>query len=81
MARATGTQALTTAALQMPNQPCTQVNIRNNDAAIAVLVGFNGTTQAYTIPATGSDTFRVSNLNQLWIKSASGTPTVSFATQ
>lgn len=81
MARATGTQALSTAALQLPSQPCTQVNIRNNDAAIAMQIGFNATTQSYTIPPGGSDTFRVGNLNMLWAKSSSGTPTLSYATQ
>jgi hypothetical protein len=81
MARVTGTQALSTTALQLPSQPCTRVNLRNNDASIAMLIGWNSTTQSFTIPAGGGASIRLTNLNQLWAKSASGTPTMSYITE
>lgn len=81
MARVTGTQALSTAAIQLPAQSCDWVTLTNNDASIAMLVGWNSTTQALTIPAASPITIRCRNLNQLWAKSASGTPTLSYMTQ
>lgn len=83
MARATGTQALSTTAVQLPNQaaPSGWVGIRNNDGAIAILIGWNATTQSYTIPAGQQQQIRCQNLNQLWAKSASGTPTLSYIVQ
>lgn len=81
MARATGTQALSTSPVQLPNQSCTQVSLRNNDAAIAMLIGWSSGTQTYTIPAAQEVTIRTTNLNMLWAKSASGTPTLSYITQ
>lgn len=81
MARASGTQALSTTAVQLPAQPCTRVALTNNDAAIAMLIGWNSTTQSYTLAAGQSVVVKCSNLNQLWAKSASGTPTLSYLTQ
>lgn len=81
MARVTGTQALSTTAVQLPAQPCKAVNLRNNDAAIAMLVGWNSTTQSYTIPAGQYARIECANLNQLYAKSASGTPTLSYLTE
>lgn len=81
MARATGTQALSVAAIQLPAQPCNRVSLRNNDAAIAMLIGWNTTTQSYTLPAGAAVEIRCQNLNQLWAKSASATPTLSYLTQ
>jgi hypothetical protein len=81
MARASGTQALSTAALQLPPVPCRAVNIRNNDASINMLVGWNSTTQSYSVPATQAVRIECGNLNQLWAKSASGTPTLSYLTE
>lgn len=80
MARSTGTQALSTTPIQLPNQPCLEVAIRNNDASIAILIGWTATTQLYTIPAGGSEIVQAQNLNQLYAKSASGTPTLSYIT-
>jgi hypothetical protein len=80
MAALTGTQVLSTAALQLPSAPCVQASIRNNDASIAILIGFTSTAQNYTIPAGGEVTIRVRNVNRLWAKSASGTPTLSYLT-
>lgn len=80
MARATGTQALSTTPVQLPAQPCLEVSIANNDASIAVLIGWNATTQTYTIAAGHSVVVQAQNLNQLWAKSASGTPTLSYIT-
>lgn len=80
MARATGTQALTTAAVQLPAQPCIEVAITNNDASIAILLGWNVTTQSFTLPAGGTVVVQANNLNQLYAKSASGTPTLSYIT-
>lgn len=82
MAKATGTMALTTAAAQMPAAPFTWASIRNNDAAIAMLIGWNSTTQSYTLPAGQQLTVdKAGNLNEMWIKSASGTPTMSYITK
>jgi hypothetical protein len=81
MARATGTQVLSTSAVQLPAQPCRAAHLRNNDAAIAMLVGWNSTTQSFTIPAGGSERIECGNLNQLYVKSASGTPTLSYLTE
>jgi hypothetical protein len=81
MARVSGTQALSTTAVQLPNQSCNWASIRNNDAAIAVLIGWTSATQSYTIPAGQHAQVKVTNLNQLWAKSASGTPTLSYLTQ
>lgn len=80
MARATGTQALTTAAVQLPPQPCLEVAITNNDATIAILLGWNATTQTFTLAAAQSIVIQCGNLNQLWAKAASGTPTLSYMT-
>jgi hypothetical protein len=81
MARASGTQALSTTAVRLPAQACTQVAITNNDASIAMLLGWNSTTQSFTLTAGSTVTFRVTNLNNLYAKSASGTPTLSYLTQ
>lgn len=75
----TATQALTTAAVQLPNHPCFDVCVNNDDAAIAITIGFDGTTQSFKIAAgTNSSLIRVRNTNKLWVKAASGTPTCSF---
>lgn len=80
MARATGTQALSTTPVQLPAQPCLEVSIANNDASIVVLIGWSAATQAYSIAAGGSVVVQATNLNQLYAKSASGTPTLSYIT-
>jgi hypothetical protein len=80
MARATGTQALSVTAIQLPAQPCLEVAITNNDASIAMLIGWNATTQSFTLPATQTVVIQATNLNQLYAKSASGTPTLSYIT-
>lgn len=80
MARATGTQALSTTAIQLPAQPCIEVALSNPDAAIAMLIGWNATTQAFTLPVGATVVIQATNLNQLWAKSASGTPTLNYIT-
>lgn len=80
MARDTGTQALSTTAVQLPNVPCTEALLSNNDAAIAMLVGWTQAKQQYTLTPGEAVRLRVKNLNQLWAKSASGTPTLSYLT-
>lgn len=81
MARATGTQALSTTAVQLPAQPCRGAIIANNDAAINVLVGWNSTTQALVVAPGNSVHIECGNLNQLYAKSASGTPSLSYLTE
>lgn len=81
MARVTGTQALTTTAIALPAQPCRAVHIRNIDGAISVSVGWNSTTQTYTLPAGQSMRVECANLNQIWAKGASGTPSVVYMTE
>jgi len=80
MARATGTQALSTTAVQLPAQPCLEVALTNNDASIAMLIGWNAITQSFTLAAGSSVVIQAQNLNQLYAKSASGTPTLSYIT-
>lgn len=81
MARVSGTQALSTSALQLPAQPCRAVNLRNNDASINMLIGWNSTAQSYSLAPLQSCRVECTNLNQLWAKSASGTPTLSYLTE
>ena len=81
MARATGTQALSTTAVQLPAQPCKAVLVTNNDASIAMLLGWNSTTQSFTLRPSTSVRIECGNLNQLYAKSASGTPTLSYLTE
>lgn len=79
MALGTGTQVLSTTAAKLPDHPCQAVILNNDDAAIAMQIGGNSTTQNLKLPpAQQSAMIPVRNTNQLWIKSASGTPTVSF---
>ncbi len=78
MAQASGTQALSTTAIQLPSVAGNEVSIRNNDASISMLIGVNATTQSYTLPPLTEVSFRLKNLNNLWAKSASGTPTLSY---
>ena len=80
MARDTGTQALSTTAVQLPAQPCLEVALTNNDASIAMLIGWTSSKQSFTLPATQTVVVQATNLNQLWAKSASGTPTLSYIT-
>jgi len=73
-----GTLALTTTAVQLGSRSIKGVTIHNNDGSINVLVGGAGT-QSFTIsPGGTSGRIVVANLNQVWVKSASGTPTVSW---
>jgi hypothetical protein len=80
MARATGTQALSTTAVQLPAQPCLEVVLANNDASIAMLIGWSAGTQSFTLAAGQNVVVQATNLNQLYAKSASGTPTLSYIT-
>lgn len=72
------TMALSTTAAAMPNHPCRWVIINNDDASIAMKLGDSGS-QDLTIPA-GANTgpLPVRNTNQIYLKSASGTPTISY---
>lgn len=81
MALDTGTQVLSTTAIQLPSQPCTRVNITNNDASISILIGWTQAKQSLTVPPLGGKYIRTSNLNRIWAKSASGTPTLSYMTE
>jgi hypothetical protein len=79
MAFGTGTQVLSTTAAQLPNHPCSGVIINNDDAAIAVLIGATSGAQNLKLAAANQSGFiPVRNSNLIWVKSASGTPTVSF---
>jgi hypothetical protein len=80
MAINSGTKALSTTAAQLGSQPCKGVQIHNNDPAIAILVG-GAAAQNYTV-APGGQTGRIEigNINQVYVKSASGTPTCSWLT-
>lgn len=81
MAINSGTQALSTTAVSLGNGPCRGVQIHNNDAAIAILVG-NASSQSYMVAPGGSTgRIEVGNRNQVYVKSASGTPTCSWLTE
>jgi hypothetical protein len=80
MALNSGTQALSTTAVNLGNGPCRGVQVHNNDAAIAILVG-NAGAQNYTVAPGGSTgRIEVGNRNMVYVKSASGTPTCSWLT-
>jgi hypothetical protein len=61
----------------LPNLSATDVSIHNNDGSINVLVG-NAAAQNFSLGAGQTLHCRVVNLNQIWVRSASGTPTLSY---
>lgn len=77
MALQSGTLALSVTAAALSAGPCREVSIHNNDGAINVLVG-NSTAQNYSLGAGQTVKLAVANRNQVWLKSASATPTVSW---
>lgn len=80
MAINSGTKTLSTTAAQLGTQQCKGVQVHNNDAAIAILVGGAGA-QNYTVAPGGSTgRIEVTNINQVYVKAASGTPTCSWLT-
>lgn len=56
---------------------CREVTIHNDDASIVVKVG-NAGAQNYSLGAGQACHVQVSNRNQVYVKSASATPTVSW---
>lgn len=78
MALGTGTQALSTTAVQLPNHPCNEATVFNDDGAIVIKVGNASAQNASIAVGSNSGPIQVRNTNQLWVKSASGTPTCSF---
>lgn len=80
MAVNSGTLVLSTTAANLGNGACKGIQIHNNDAAIAILVG-GASSQSLTIsPGGSSSRIEVQNRNQVYVKSASGTPTCSWLT-
>lgn len=78
MAFGTATKALSTTAAALGNNPCSEVCINNDDASIAILVG-NSSAQNFKVAAgTNSGPIKIRNTNQVYVKSASGTPTCSY---
>lgn len=77
MALGSGTLVLSTAAAAVAQQPCIEASLHNNDAAINMLVG-NASAQNYTLGPGQTVRLRVKNLNQVYVKSASATPTLSY---
>lgn len=78
MAFATATLVLSTAAAALGNHPCSNVVLHNDDASINMLVG-NSAAQNFSMgPGQTSGPIKVRNTNQVYVKSASGTPTVSY---
>jgi predicted RNA methylase len=74
----TGTKVLSTTAAALGALACHQVVVHNDDAAIAIKIG-NASAQNYTVTAGGSSgPIAVTNINQVYVKSASGTPTCSY---
>lgn len=78
MALGSSTQVLSTTAVALPNHPCNQATIYNDDASIAILVGNSAGQSAKVPPLTNSGPIQIRNTNALYVKSASGTPTCSF---
>lgn len=80
MARDTGTLALSTTPAQLPNQPCIEIALSNPDATIAMLIGWTQAKQTFTLPPGAAIVLQAGNANQVWAKSASGTPTLNYIT-
>ena len=80
MAMGSGTKALSTTPVQLhAGRPCAEVTVCNDDAAIDILIGHVSGTQSFRVkPGTNSGPMHVRNLNLVWVKSASGTPTCSY---
>ncbi len=77
MALGSATLALSTAAAALGDHPCTEVSLANNDASINMLIG-NASAQNFTLKPGQTVTVRVRNTNQVYAKSASATPTLSY---
>lgn len=81
MAVTSGTNVLSVTAEQLASQPCRSVIIHNNDGSINVLIGGTQAAQNFTLgPGQTTGAIQVNNANQIWLKAASGTPTVSYLT-
>jgi hypothetical protein len=75
-----GSQATSTTAAPLnggTSQAVSEVLVTNRDAAIAMLVG-SATSQSTPLPAGAYVVIPVDDLNKVYVKSASGTPTVSW---
>jgi hypothetical protein len=77
MALGSDTQALSTTAAALNAHPCVECSIHNNDASINMLIG-NASAQNYSLGPGQTVRLRVKNTNQVYAKSASGTPTLSM---
>lgn len=77
MALVSGTQATSVTAAALPAGPCRSVVVHNDDAAIIMSVG-NSSTQSYTLGPGQSVKIQVTNRNQVYVKAASATPTLSY---
>jgi hypothetical protein len=74
----TGTKVLSVTAATLGNLSCHQVVVHNDDGAIAIKIG-NASAQNYTVSAgQSSGPIQVTNINQVYVKSASATPTCSY---
>jgi predicted deacylase len=73
---ASGTVTATTVAAALPSQACSEVRIQN-DGAVDIFVG-GAAGQAYRIVAGQSDSFKVTNVDLLYVKSASATCLVNW---
>lgn len=78
MAAGTATQATSTTAARLGNHPCRKAYVRNDDASIVVLAGYSASVMDWEILAGEDAEFEVRNTNQIFVKSASGTPTVQY---
>lgn len=76
---ASGTKALSVTAAAVANQPCHELTIHNEEPAggINLKVG-NATAQNFTVSPLGSVKLMVTNANQVYVKSASGTPNMTW---
>lgn len=75
----TAQQVLSTTAARLGNNQCNDVCVNNDDASIAILIGFVSGTQLFKVaPNTNSGPIQVRNTNAIFVKSASGTPTCSY---
>ncbi len=77
MALGSGSVATAVTAAAVAQQPCNEASLHNNDGSINMLVG-NASAQNYTLGPGQTVRLRVKNLNQVYVKSASATPTLSY---
>jgi hypothetical protein len=68
-----------TTAVIIASRPCRKVTVHNDDGSIIVKLG-NASAQNFTLGPGQSTTLYVVNANQVYVKSVSGSPVVTYLT-